>query len=165
VLPFVDMSPARDQEYFSDGITEELLNVLAKVEGLRVPARTSSFAFKGLNADVREIGEKLDVDTVLEGSVRSSGSRIRITAQLVATYDGYHLWSDTYDRELQDIFAVQEEIAQAIVARLCGPGAGNTPRVKTATGDTGAYQFFLKGRYAWNKRTAERHTTGTAGGI
>jgi len=155
VLPFADMSPQKDQEYFSDGITEELLNVLAQVKGLRVPARTSSFAFKGTNADVREIGAKLDVETVLEGSVRTAGNRVRITAQLIEVDTGYHLWSESYDRDLSDIFAVQEEIARAIVDQLCGPRSGAALTVKTATGDREAYDFFLKGRYAWNRRTEE----------
>jgi TolB-like protein/Tfp pilus assembly protein PilF len=155
VLPFADMSPGRDQEYFSDGITEELLNVLAQVEGLRVPARTSSFAFKGKNADIRQIGEQLDVDTVLEGSVRTHQKRVRISAQLIEVETGYHLWSDTYDRELSDIFAVQEEISREIVSRLVGPRAKKDLHVKLATGDTEAYDYFLKGRYAWNKRTEE----------
>lgn len=155
VLPFADMSPQKDQEYFSDGITEEILNVLAQVEGLRVPARTSSFAFKGAHADVREIGRRLDVDTVLEGSVRTQGNRVRITAQLIEAQTGYHLWSETYDRDLSDIFAVQEEISREIVARLCGPRAKSALKVKTATEDREAYDFFLKGRYAWNKRTEE----------
>lgn len=157
VLPFVDMSPARDQEYFSDGITEELLNVLARVDGLRVPARTSSFAFKGTSTDVREIGDRLEVEAVLEGSVRTHGNRVRITAQLISAADGYHLWSETYDRDLQDIFAVQEEIARSIVQRVVTPRSGKraAPRVKTATADTDAYRLYLRGLYAWNRRTGE----------
>ena len=127
VLPFVDLSPAKDQEYFSDGLTEELITSLSQVEGLRVAARTSSFQFKGGGADVREVGRQLDVGAVLEGSVRKSGNRMRIVAQLVSAEDGYQLWSESYDRELTDVFAVQEEIARAIVqalARRAGRGRG-----------------------------------------
>src|SRR5210317_244618 len=112
------MSDDPSQEYFSDGIAEELLNALAKLKDLQVAARTSSFAFKGQNQDIMDIGRKLNVDTVLEGSVRKSGSRIRITAQLIDVDNGYHLWSETYDRELTDIFAIQDEITAAIVNAL-----------------------------------------------
>jgi TolB-like protein len=118
VLPFTDMSPQHDQEYFSDGIAEEILNALAQVEGLRVSGRTSSFSFKGRADDLRAIGQRLGVGTVLEGSVRKAGGRIRITAQLVKTADGFHLWSQTFDRDLTDVFAVQDEIARAVVAAL-----------------------------------------------
>ena len=118
VLAFTDLSPEGDQEYFSDGISEELLNVLAKIPGLRVAARTSSFQFKGQNRDVIDIGEQLNVALVLEGSVRKAGLQIRITAQLVDASNGFHLWSETYDRELANIFAVQDEIAAAIVGAL-----------------------------------------------
>lgn len=118
VLPFADMSPEKDQEYFTDGISEELLNVLARTEGLRVAARTSSFAFKHRNEDIRQIGELLDVNHVLEGSIRKQGMKIRITAQLISVEDGYHIWSETYDRELTDVFAVQDEISAAIHGAL-----------------------------------------------
>ena len=118
VLPFVDMSPQKDQDYFCDGITEELINRLSHVQDLRVPARTSAFTFKGKTEDVREIGSKLNVRTVLEGSVRKAGNGLRITAQLINVADGYHLWSETYDRELKDIFAIQDEISSAIVNAL-----------------------------------------------
>ncbi len=118
VLPFADMSPEGDQEYFSDGISEELLNVLAKIPGLRVVARTSSFQFKGENRDIIDIGQKLNVAHVLEGSVRKAGSQIRVTAQLVDATTGFHLWSETYDRELENIFAVQDDISAAIVKAL-----------------------------------------------
>src|SRR6266478_6008617 len=110
VLPFVDLSQAKDQEYFCDGISEEILDALAKIEGLRVVARTSSFSFKGKNADVGQIAQKLNVENVLEGSLRREGNRIRITAQLVSAANGFHLWSETYERELQGVFAVQDEI-------------------------------------------------------
>jgi serine/threonine-protein kinase len=155
VLPFVDLSPAKDQEYFSDGLTEELITSLSQVEGLRVAARTSSFQFKGANADVREVGRRLDVGAVIEGSVRKSGNRMRIAAQLVSAADGYQLWSQAYDRELTDVFAVQEEIARAIVEALrmrlrVAEGAALSV---APTGDVEAYDLYLKGRFAWNQRT------------
>src|SRR5262249_36311485 len=118
VLPFADMSPQRDQEYFCDGIAEELINALMKVGQLNIASRTSAFAFKGKNEDIGEIGKKLKVGTVLEGSVRKAGNRLRITAQLINVADGYHLWSQRYDRELEDVFAIQEEIAESIVKAL-----------------------------------------------
>jgi len=118
VLPFADMSPTQDQQYFSDGISEEVLNVLAQVKDLRVAGRTSSFAFKGQNRDLREIGEILNVGYIVEGSIRKSGNKVRVTAQLIQAKDGYHQWSNTYDRDLNDIFTVQDEIAKAIVAEM-----------------------------------------------
>jgi TolB-like protein len=118
VLPFVNISSDKEQEYFSDGITEEILNALASVKQLRVAGRTSSFAFKGKNQDLRQIGELLGVDNILEGSVRKSGTTVRITAQLVQVEDGFHLWSETYDRELTDVFAIQDEIATEILKQL-----------------------------------------------
>ena len=118
VLPFVNMSSDPEQEFFSDGISEELLNVLAQFPGLRVAARTSSFQFKGQNQDIGKIAESLNVAHVLEGSVRKSGTKLRITAQLIKADDGFHLWSETYDRELDDVFAIQDEIANAISAAL-----------------------------------------------
>ena len=118
VLPLVNLSSDKEQEYFSDGLSEELLNLLARVPGLRVAARTSAFAFKGKNEDVSEIARKLRVTTVLEGSVRKAGDQIRITTQLINASDGYHLWSETYDRKLTDVFAVQDEIARSVVAAL-----------------------------------------------
>jgi TolB-like protein/Tfp pilus assembly protein PilF len=153
VLPFADMSPGRDQEYLSDGIAEEILNALAHVEHLRVIGRTSSFSFKGKNEDLRSIGQKLDAGTLLEGSVRRSGDRIRITTQLIDAADGSHLWSETYDRKLADVFAVQEEIARAVVAalrlKLLPPGAvqrSNDPR---------AFEEFLIGRRAYSELTED----------
>jgi serine/threonine-protein kinase len=156
VLPFVDMSPAKDQEYFSDGLTEELITSLSQVEGLRVAARTSSFQFKGRSADVREVGRSLDVGAVLEGSVRKSGNRMRIAAQLVNATDGYQLWSQAYDRELTDVFAVQEDIARAIVEALrVKLGVAEGAALHAApTKDLEAYDLYLKGRFAWNQRTA-----------
>jgi TolB-like protein len=118
VLPFVDMSPKKDQEYFCDGISEEVINALAKIQGLNVVSRTSSFLFKGKTEDVREIGKRLNAVTLLEGSVRKAGNQLRITAQFINVDDGYHLWSDQFDRELEDVFAIQEEIARNIVQAL-----------------------------------------------
>src|SRR5438094_6651061 len=118
VLPFVDLSPAKDQEYFCDGMSEEILDALAKVDGLRIVGRTSSFSFKGKNANVNEVGEKLNVANVLEGTVRREGNRVRVTAELINTRSGFHLWSETYERELQGVFALQDEITRAIVEAL-----------------------------------------------
>src|SRR5438552_533740 len=153
VLPFVDLSQAKDQEYFCDGISEEILDALAKVEGLRVVARTSSFSFKGKNADVAEIAQKLNVQNVLEGSLRREGNRIRITAQLINARDGFHLWSDTYERELKDVFAVQDEITRSIVDALKIKLAVAPPA--HARQDTDAYDLYLQGLYFSNKSTEE----------
>jgi serine/threonine-protein kinase len=157
VLPFADLSPNQDQEYFSDGITEELIAHLSKVQGLRVAARTSAFQFRGKNPDVREVGEKLGVATVLEGSIRKAGDRLRITAQLVSTENGYHLWSETYERQMSDVFAVQEEISRVIVdaLRIRLAGAGETPVVARASENLIVYELYLKGRFFWNRRTEE----------
>jgi len=147
VLSFVDMSPKKDQEYFCDGIAEELINVLTHIKDLRVVARTSAFVFKGEKFDVREIGEKLDVSTVLEGSIRKAGSRIRITAQLINVEDGYHLWSEKFDREMEDIFAIQDEISMAIVDHLKVKLLAREKSVmgKKPTDDLEAYNLYLKG--------------------
>jgi len=147
VLPFTNMSADPEQEYFSDGISEELLNVLAKLPGLRVAARTSSFQFKGRNEDIAEIAAALNVAHILEGSVRKSGNKLRITAQLIKADDGFHLWSETFDRELDDVFAVQDEIAGAISDALkvkLALAAGETvfPRVIKAA-NTDAYDAYL----------------------
>ena len=148
VLPFVNMSADPEQEYFSDGISEEILNVLVRVDGLKVASRTSSFTYKGENLDIREIAKELKVGNIVEGSVRKSGNRVRITAQLIDTRDDRHLWSDTYDRELTDIFAIQDEIANAIVDALkselnIGLGAVT---VESATDNLDAYDLYLKAR-------------------
>lgn len=155
VLPFDDFSG--DSEYLADGIAEELLNSLVGVEGLRVAARTSSFAFKGRNEDVREIGQRLNVDTVLEGSVQRSGERVRITAQLINVSDGYHLWSERFDRRLDDIFVIQDEIATAIVAALrMKLGADSGVRLAaTSSPSFAAYDLYLLGRHHWHQRTPE----------
>ncbi len=153
VLPFVNMSGNVDNEYFSDGLSEELLNLLAKVNGLKVAARTSSFKFKGKELDIVEIGNALNVATVLEGSVRRSGNQARITAQLIKVDDGFHLWSETYDRELDNIFEVQDEIARAIVDALKLPllGQGDSPIRAEQTADFEAYDLYLLGRYRMNE--------------
>jgi adenylate cyclase len=153
VLPFVDLSQAKDQEYFCDGISEEILDALAKVEGLRVVARTSSFSFKGKNADVGEIAQKLSVRNVLEGSLRREGNRIRITAQLVNAANGFHLWSETYERELQGVFAVQDEITRAIVDALKIKLA--VAPTSLARQDSEAHDLYLQGLYFSNKSSEE----------
>jgi serine/threonine-protein kinase len=155
VLPFRNMSADKDAEYFSDGMTEEIISALSRVETMRVAARTSSFAFKGKDTDIRQIGRELGVRTVLEGSVRQSGRRLRITVQLIDVGSGYHLWSERYDREMEDVFAVQDEIARAIAqtlhVRLLGQAEG-APVVDRPTRDLDAYDSYLKGRYDWNLR-------------
>jgi serine/threonine-protein kinase len=154
VLPFVDLSPQKDQEYFSDGLTEELITALSQVPGLRVAARTSSFQFKGQSPDIHDVGRKLDVGAVLEGSVRKSGNRLRVSTQLISVKDGYQLWSESYDRDLADIFAVQEDVARSIVAALrvrLAPARDSALAVRP-TRDLQAYDLYLKGLFAWNQR-------------
>ena len=149
VLPFVDMSPDKDQEYFSDGISEELLNQLTKIRDLHVAGRTSSFYFKGRDEDLRVIGEKLNVAHVLEGSVRKAGNRVRVTAQLIKAADGYHLWSESYDRELDDIFAIQDDIAHAVTDALSITlGVGN---LGVSTRNIEAYDAYLTGLSLFNQ--------------
>ena len=156
VLPFADMSTNQDQEYFSDGLAEELLNDLAKIPGLRVTARTSSFQFKGKNEDLRVIGQKLNVACVLEGSLRKEGKRVRIRAQLISAYDGFHLWSETYERQLDDIFAVQEDIARSVAGALKVTLLGkNTAVSSSQTKDAEAYNSYLQGRYFYGRRSKE----------
>lgn len=157
VLPFVDMSPGGDQEYFGDGIAEELLNELTRLDGLRVVGRTSSFSFKGGEDDIREIGEALSVDLILEGSVRQDGDRVRVTAQLVNAINGYHHWSQTYNRDLNDIFAIQGEIAESIAGVLgVTLGVGNINSFPGAgTDSVEAYEAYLRARaisYSSNDR-------------
>jgi len=148
VLPFANMSADAENEYFTDGMAEEIINALTKIQALRVASRTSSFAFKGKNEDIGEIGQKLKVSTVLEGSVRKMGNRLRITAQLVNVADGYHLWSERYDREMEDVFAIQDEIAQAIVEALrVILSEGEKKAIeKPRTVNVQAYDFYLRGR-------------------
>jgi len=155
VLPFVDMSANSDNEYFSDGLSEELLNILAKIKELRVAGRTSSFAFKGKNEDLRIIGEKLNVNSILEGSVRKDDqrNRVRITAQLINVEDGYHLWSETYDRDLNDIFAIQDEIAHkvAMALRITLLGEDEARLEQVASTEINAYDLYLKGLQGVNE--------------
>src|SRR2546429_5708635 len=157
VLPFVNSSPDPDNEYLSDGITDELINAFAKVEGLRVASRTSVFALKGKPQDVRAIGALLGAAWALEGTVRRAGDRLRITAQLTSTEDGRLLWSERYDRTLVDVFAIQDEIAATIVntlrATMFADLSEHVP--KRYTENIHAYGLYLKGRFAWNKRTQE----------
>jgi len=153
VLPFVNMSSDPEQEYFSDGLSEELLNRLAQNEQLRVAARTSSFQFKGKNLDIAEIGRQLKVEHILEGSVRKASNRLRITAQLIQVESGYHLWSETYEREINDIFAIQDDIALAITSALeVELGATTAPAQTHPTENLDAYQAYLKARFLLAKR-------------
>lgn len=159
VLPFTNLSGDNAKDYFSDGMSEELLNLLARVPGLQVASRTSSFAYKGRNVDIREVGSQLGVDTVLEGSVRQAGDQVRITAQLIDTETGFHLWSETYDRQLADIFQVQDEIAGAIVSKLRIQLAPEdqqlAQRTRAPTQNVEAYELYLQGRAVWKKRGEE----------
>jgi serine/threonine protein kinase/tetratricopeptide (TPR) repeat protein len=158
VLPFVNRSPDPENEYFSDGMTEELISALSRVEGLRVASRTSVFAVKGRGQDIRELGRELGVTAVVEGSVRRAGDRLRITAELTGVVDGFHLWSDTYDRDIRDIFAVQDDISRRIVATLrdrLGIGGAVPESRKVGTDNVRAYELYLKGRFFWAKLTTE----------
>ena len=159
VLPFTNMSADADNEYFTDGMAEEIINALNKVQSLRVAARTSSFAFKGKNEDVGEIGRKLKVSTVLEGSVRKMGNRLRITAQLVNVADGYHLWSERYDREMEDVFAIQDDISSAIVKALkVILSEGEKKQIeKVRAENVQAYDYYLRGRqyYSIHRKSLE----------
>ncbi|MFN2431794.1 MAG: adenylate/guanylate cyclase domain-containing protein [Gemmatimonadota bacterium] len=157
VLPFDNLSPDPESEYFADGMTAELIGTLGRLERLRVTGHTSSFAFKGGNVDAREIGEKLAVGTVLEGSVRQAGQRLRVTVQLVDARTGYQLWSETYDREPANVFAVQEEIARAVAGALDLrlPRGLEIFRLREQPPDLEAYELYLRGRHAWRRRTRE----------
>ncbi|MBI5770985.1 MAG: TIR domain-containing protein [Verrucomicrobia bacterium] len=157
VLPFANMSSDAENEYFCDGIAEEITNALSKVGQLQVAGRTSAFSFKGKTGDLREIGRTLNVGVVLEGSVRKAGHRLRITAQLIKVADGYHLWSERYDRELKDIFDIQDEIALAVVEALKMTllGREKAAVLKRSTENTEAYQLCLKARHAWQRWTDE----------
>ncbi len=148
VLPFADMSPQRDQEYFCEGMAEEIINALTKIQALQVASRSSAFAFKDKNQDIRKVGEQLSVGTVLEGSVRKAGNRLRITAQLIKVSDGYHLWSERYDREMEDVFAIQDEIAQSIVKALRVMLSDEEKRAieQVPAADVQAYDYYLRGR-------------------
>ena len=157
VLPFINMSDRDENEYFSDGLSESIINALTKLEDLRVVARTSSFSFKGKDISIEEMGKRLHVQHILEGSVQKSGNNLRITAQLISTSNGFHLWSQQFDKELKDVFAIQDEIALAIVARLklnLVP-AEKEHLIRRYTDNIDAYNEYLKGHYYWNKRTKE----------
>jgi TolB-like protein/Tfp pilus assembly protein PilF len=157
VLPFVDMSPQKDQEYFCDGMTEELINRLSNIRELKVPARTSVFMFKGKTGDIREIGKKLNVEKVLEGSVRKEGSQLRITVQLINISDSYHVWSETFDKELTKVFAIQDEIALTVADKLKLTLLGDEKArlVKRPTENFEAYNLYLLGRYFLDKAATE----------
>lgn len=156
ILPFINVSADAENEYFCDGLAEELINSLMKLDKLRVAARTSVFSFKGRETDVRHIGQSLNVNTVLEGSVRKAGNRLRINVQLINVADGYHIWSERFDRQLEDIFEIQEEIALAVVDALKVKLLGDERAVlrKRYTDNVEAYQLYLKGRL-WNRRTVD----------
>ena len=145
VLPFANLSADKENEYFSDGLAEDIIDALTQVPGLRVMARTSAFAFRGKEQDVREIGARLNVEHILEGSVRRAGNRIRVTAQLVKASDGYHLWSQRFDREMTDVFAIQDEISQAIVEKLRVRLAADRPLVKRLHGESRRLRPLLEG--------------------
>jgi serine/threonine-protein kinase len=157
VLPFADMSPAKDQDYFGEGLAEELIHALARIQGLRVVARTSAFALKGMKLDVREIGKTLGVGAVLEGSIRKAGSRLRVTAQLIDARTGMHIWSERFDREERDIFEIQDEISLAIVANLevALLGGEKAAMSRRSTADPEAYTLYLKGLYFIARPNAE----------
>jgi eukaryotic-like serine/threonine-protein kinase len=160
VLPFVNMSGDKEQEYFSDGLAEEIINALAQIPGLKVTARTSAFAFRGKEQDIRGIAEALGVANILEGSVRKSGNRIRVMAQLVSAADGYHLWSERYDRDMTDVFAIQDEISQAITEKLRVRLSGDRPLIKRYTENVEAYSLYLKARYQLQKFTPDGFAKG-----
>ncbi|HSM12109.1 MAG TPA: hypothetical protein VK827_11155, partial [Lysobacter sp.] len=155
ILPFTDLSETGDQDYFCDGLAEEILSALTRVPGLQVASRTSSFRFRGGDTDPRDIGRALNVAAIMEGSVRKAGARVRVTAQLIDTGNGYHLWSETFDRALTDIFAIQEEIARSVVHALRASlkAEGRIELTRYAPRDMRAYDFYLRGRQL------ERHTT------
>ncbi len=154
VLPFVNMSNERNQDYFSDGLAEGILNSIARLKGLKVCARTSSFKFRGKDVDIREAGKKLDVNTILEGSVQQHENKVRVTVQLINVADGFHFWSEQYDENIDDVFAIQNKIAEAIAGKLAITfKPGNLPAVTNTTINKNAYDLYLKGRSAWNLGT------------
>ncbi len=155
MLPFANLSADKENEDLSDGLAEDIIDALAQVPGLRVMARTSAFAFRGKEQDVREIGARLNVEHILEGSVRRAGTRIRVTAQLVKASDGYHLWSQRFDREMTDVFVIQDEISQAIVENLRVRLTGDRPLVKPRTDNVEAYHLFLRGRHCVRRMMPE----------
>ncbi|HBX64789.1 MAG TPA: guanylate cyclase, partial [Balneolaceae bacterium] len=157
VLPFSNFSSEIDNEYFSDGITEEIINTLARIKDIQVASRTSVFAYKKVTKDIRDIGKELNVATILEGSVRKAGNKIRVTAQLINTDDGFHIWSENFDGEMKDIFAVQDEIARKIVAKLEDSFSlqDQNKLYESETTSVEAYNYYLQGLYHWNKRSPE----------
>ncbi len=163
VLPFADMSPQRDQEYFCDGLTEGVMSSIAHLDGLHVAARTSVFEFKGKALDMRRIGAQLKVRTVLEGSVRRTGERLRITAQLVSVSDGRHLWSQTYDLDMKDVVAIQEEVARAVMGAMKAGLRDSSKPPRRHTPDVAAHNLYLLGRYYFAKRPGEAHLTEAIG--
>src|SRR5258706_13326133 len=154
VLPFVSLSPGRENEFLSDGITEDLITALSQITDLRVPASTSIFRFKGKTEDIRQIGQQLAVSTLLEGSVRREGNKLRVTAKLINVADGFNLWSECYDREIEDLFRIQDEISRSIVNALRIRLAPKTPTVlvKAPTENTDAYELYVRARHFWNQR-------------
>ncbi len=160
VLPFVNMSGDKEQEYFSDGLAEEIINALTQIPGLKVIARTSSFSFRGKEQDIRRIAEALSVTNILEGSVRKAGNRIRVTAQLIDAEDGSHLWSDRYDREISDVFAIQDEISRTIAEKMRVRLSGDHRPVKRHPQNVEAYNLYLKGRYHFTRFTPESAAKG-----
>jgi TolB-like protein/Tfp pilus assembly protein PilF len=159
VLPFANLSADKDQEYFSDGLAEEIINLLAKVSGLKVIARTSAFAFRGKEQDIREIASTLGVSTVLQGSVRRAGSRVRVSTQLIAAADGAHLWSDRFDREITEVFAIQDEIAGAIASALKVTLTGQSDAARSYEPNLAAYDAFLKGKHQYYQFSPEHFTS------
>lgn len=155
VLPFLNLSPEQNEDYFSDGLTEELIDALTRVDGMRVVARTSAFQFKGKPQDIRDIGKRLNVGTILEGSVRKSGNRLRITAQLNRASDGYHLWSQTYNREVKDVLEIQQEVSRAIVSTVQASGSNGpiAPWARRSATSQEVYELYLKGRHFYSQIT------------
>jgi serine/threonine protein kinase/Tfp pilus assembly protein PilF len=158
VLPFVNMSGDKEQEYFSDGLAEEIINALTKIPGLKVAGRTSSFYFRNKDVEFKEIGRKLEVEHILEGSVRKAGNRLRVTAQLIKSEDGFHQWSERYDRDMTDVFSIQDEISEAIAGKLRVELSGERSLVKRPIENIEAYNLYLKGRYYLSKFTIESMT-------
>jgi len=158
VLSFIDMSPEKDQEYFCDGIAEEIIHALSQIKNLKVISRSSAFAFKNKQVDLREIGRILDVEILLEGSVRKSGNHLRITAQLIKVSDGSHVWSERYDREVKDVFDIQDEISQAIADKLKVKILSEETAKKRHSENIEAYNLYLKGMYYWQLLTAEGYS-------
>ncbi|HXL85720.1 MAG TPA: tetratricopeptide repeat protein, partial [Gemmatimonadaceae bacterium] len=159
VLPFINMSGDQEAEYFADGMTEELINALSHVPSLRVPARTTSFAFKRSTEDIRSVGQKLGVSSVLEGTIRRSGNRLRVSTQLIDVRNGFNLWSERYDRDMRDVFDIQDEISAAIATTVRGKLTEEKPAAKPGTTNLDAYHLYLRGRYHWYRRDLQNSIT------